>query len=131
MSAVGNVKTDPKMAMNGVSYQGYSGILRNQYATIAGAPGAMLLSKKAPAAGLLTYAVTGVIATPDADKWWGQRFVEWVYDRPERRVHEHCTVLVNGRAFEGLDGLATELGPGDELTILPGFAGGAYNQNIK
>src|SRR5437867_9195249 len=52
-------------------------------------------------------------------------FVEWVYDRPERRVHEHCTLLVNGRAFEGLGGLAAELRPGDELTILPGFSGGA------
>lgn len=51
-------------------------------------------------------------------------FVEWVYDRPERRVHEHCTLLVNGRAFEGLGGLDTGLKDGDELTILPGFAGG-------
>lgn len=51
-------------------------------------------------------------------------FVEWVYDRPERRVHEHCTLLVNGRAFEGLGGLGMELKDGDELTILPGFAGG-------
>jgi molybdopterin converting factor small subunit len=51
-------------------------------------------------------------------------FVEWVYDRPERRVHEHCTLLINGRAFEGLGGLETRLAPGDELTILPGFSGG-------
>jgi molybdopterin converting factor small subunit len=51
-------------------------------------------------------------------------FVEWVYDRPERRVHEHCTLLVNGRAFEGLGGLGLALRGGDELTILPGFSGG-------
>jgi molybdopterin converting factor small subunit len=51
-------------------------------------------------------------------------FVEWVYDRPERRVHEHCTLLVNGRAFEGLGGLTAALEDGDEVTILPGFAGG-------
>jgi molybdopterin converting factor small subunit len=51
-------------------------------------------------------------------------FVEWVYDRPERRVHEHCTLLVNGRAFEGLGGLSLALKVGDELTILPGFSGG-------
>jgi molybdopterin converting factor small subunit len=51
-------------------------------------------------------------------------FVEWVYDRPERRVHEHCTLLVNGRAFEGLGGLGLELRHGDGLTILPGFSGG-------
>jgi molybdopterin converting factor small subunit len=51
-------------------------------------------------------------------------FDEWVYDAPERRVHEHCTLLVNGRAFEGQGGLARQLEPGDELTILPGFSGG-------
>ena len=52
-------------------------------------------------------------------------FEEWVYDRPERRVHEHCTLLVNGRAFEGQGGLDRPLAPGDELTVLPGFSGGA------
>ena len=51
-------------------------------------------------------------------------FEEWVYDAPERRVHEHCTLLVNGRAFEGLGGLAVRLHAGDHLTILPGFSGG-------
>ena len=51
-------------------------------------------------------------------------FDEWVYDAPERRIHEHCTLLVNGRAFEGQGGLARKLDPGDELTILPGFSGG-------
>lgn len=52
-------------------------------------------------------------------------FVEWVYDLPEGRVHEHCTLLVNGRAFEGLGGLDVALRDGDELTVLPGFSGGA------
>ena len=51
-------------------------------------------------------------------------FEEWVYDAPERRVHEHCTLLVNGRAFEGLGGLSAPLHAGDQLTILPGFSGG-------
>jgi molybdopterin converting factor small subunit len=51
-------------------------------------------------------------------------FGEWVYDAPERRVHEHCTLLVNGRAHEGQGGLTRPLAPGDELTILPGFSGG-------
>ena len=51
-------------------------------------------------------------------------FEEWVYDRPEARVHEHCTLLVNGLAFEGQGGLARHLTDADELTILPGFAGG-------
>lgn len=53
-------------------------------------------------------------------------FDEWVYDPTDRRVHEHCTLLVNGRAFEGLGGLDRALDPGDELTILPGFSGGQH-----
>jgi molybdopterin converting factor small subunit len=52
-------------------------------------------------------------------------FDEWVYDPADQRVHEHCTLLVNGRAFEGLGGLDLKLQPGDELTILPGFSGGS------
>ena len=52
-------------------------------------------------------------------------FGEWVYDAPERRIHEHCTLLVNGRAFEGLGGLSRPIEPGDKLTILPGFSGGS------
>lgn len=51
-------------------------------------------------------------------------FAEWVYDRPERRVHEHCTLLLNGRAYEGLGGLRAPVRPGDRLTVLPGFSGG-------
>jgi len=52
-------------------------------------------------------------------------FDEWVYDAADARVQEHCTVLVNGRAFEALGGLTQLLNPGDELTILPGFSGGS------
>jgi len=78
MSALENVKTDPKMANNGAFYSGYSGILRNQYVTVG--PGAVLLDKKAPIAALLTKATTGVVATPDPDKWFGERFIEWAYD---------------------------------------------------
>ncbi|MBM4418358.1 MAG: MoaD/ThiS family protein [Chloroflexi bacterium] len=52
-------------------------------------------------------------------------FVEWVYDRPEGRVHEHCTILVNGRAAEGFGGVAAPIAAGDQVTILPGFSGGA------
>ena len=28
---------------------------------------------------ILTAATHGVIATPDADKWWPRRMVEWIY----------------------------------------------------
>ena len=67
-------------------------------------------------------------------EWLAERlpgFGEWVDSAPERRVHEHCTLLVNGRAFEGLGGLATPLNPGDQLTILPGFSGGSPTPTIR
>jgi cytochrome c5 len=79
-SAVDNIKTDPTMAVNSVAYEGYSGILRNQYVVLGTSGGQVLINKKAPVAALLTKSVTGVVATPDADKWFGQRFAEWLYD---------------------------------------------------
>ncbi len=77
-SAQDNIKTDDMMAKNSVGYTGYSGIVRNTYVTVGAGP--LLLDKKAPVAALLTKTVTGVVATPDADKWWPQRFAEWLYD---------------------------------------------------
>jgi len=78
MSAQDNIKTDPMMAVNGARYHGYSGILRNEYVSIG--PGSLLLDQRALVAALLTKVGTGVVATPDASKWWPRRFVEWVYD---------------------------------------------------
>jgi mono/diheme cytochrome c family protein len=78
MSAQDHIGTDAVMAVNGAGYTGHSGILRNEYVTVG--PGALLLDKKAAVAALLTKAVTGVVATPDADKTAGRRFVEWAYD---------------------------------------------------
>ncbi len=77
-SAQDRIKTDDMMAKNSVGYEGYSGIVRNTYVTVGAGP--LLLNKKAPVAALLTKTVTGVVATPDADKWWPQRFAEWLYD---------------------------------------------------
>ncbi len=39
-------------------------------------------------------------------------------------VHHHVNIYVNSRAIEDLDGLATRLEDGDELTIIPALAGG-------
>lgn len=78
MSGLDRIKTDPKMASNGATYDGYSGILRNQY--VDAGPGSLLIGQKAPVAELLTKATLSVVATPDATKWWGRRFVEWAYD---------------------------------------------------
>ncbi|MEI9932247.1 MAG: di-heme-cytochrome C peroxidase [Rhizomicrobium sp.] len=78
MSAQSNIGTDPQMAVNSAAYAGYSGILRNTYVGIG--PGSVLINKQAPVAALLTKATFGVVSAPDSDKWWWQRFAEWVYD---------------------------------------------------
>ena len=78
MSAQTDLGTDPQMAVNSAAYAGYSGILRNTYVTVG--PGPILLNKQSPVAALLTKSTVGVVATPDADKWWGRRFAEWLWD---------------------------------------------------
>jgi cytochrome c5 len=79
MSALENINTDPKMAMNGATYKGFSGILRNSYVGIG--PGDILIDKRAPVAALLTNAARGVVSTtPDSDKSWTTRFAEWAWD---------------------------------------------------
>lgn len=40
-------------------------------------------------------------------------------------VHAHVNLYVNGEAIEDRAGLATPLGDGDELMIVPALAGGA------
>ncbi len=39
-------------------------------------------------------------------------------------VHHHVNIYVNSEAIEALDGLATPLKDGDEVTIIPALAGG-------
>ena len=39
-------------------------------------------------------------------------------------VHQHVNIYVNSDAIEGLDGLATPLKDGDEVSIIPALAGG-------
>jgi hypothetical protein len=72
------VRTDIAMAENSVSREGHSGVLRNQYVDIGF--GTMLIGPKASLAALLTKATLSVVATPDADKWFGQRMFDWAYD---------------------------------------------------
>jgi len=76
ISRVSDVGTDPKMAENSFKYQGLSGILRNQYLSVG--VGDILLDRKAPVAALLTKATLNVVATPDPDKWFVHRWVDWV-----------------------------------------------------
>jgi hypothetical protein len=75
MTRVSDVGTDSTMAKNSFAYQGYSGILRNQYVSLE--VGNLLLDKKAPVAALLTQATKNVVATPDPDKWFFQRWADW------------------------------------------------------
>lgn len=39
-------------------------------------------------------------------------------------VHHHVNIYVNSEAIEALEGLATPLKDGDEVTIIPALAGG-------
>ena len=78
MSRASDAETDTQMAHNAVTYKGFSGILRNQYVNFGA--GDILLDRKAPVAALLTKATVGVVATPDPDKWFLQRWAEWAYN---------------------------------------------------
>lgn len=78
MSRVSDVGTDPMMAANSINATGYSGILRNGYVNVS--VGNILLDEKAPVAALLTKATLNVVATPDPDKWFFQRWADWIVD---------------------------------------------------
>ncbi len=78
MSRVSDVGTDLAMASNSISYKGYSGILRNSYVGVG--IGDILLDQEAPVAALLTKATLNVVATPDADKWFLERWGDWIWD---------------------------------------------------
>jgi molybdopterin synthase sulfur carrier subunit len=39
-------------------------------------------------------------------------------------IHHHVNIYVNQEAIESLEGLATRLKDGDEVTIIPALAGG-------
>lgn len=75
MDRLGVAGTDRRMANNSVQYDGFSGILRNQYVTLDA--GSLLLQAEAPVAALLTKATQSVVATPDPDKWFFTRFADW------------------------------------------------------
>lgn len=77
MSDVDQIKTDPAMADNSVKHNGKSGNFKDTYqATDAGS---VVVKEDAPVVQILTAATKGVIATPDADKYWPRRVTEWVY----------------------------------------------------
>ena len=73
------------MAENSFNRTGYSGILRNQYVDVG--VGSILLDQKAPVAALLTKATLNVVATPDPDKLFFQRWGDWITDIAKAFFH--------------------------------------------
>jgi molybdopterin synthase sulfur carrier subunit len=55
---------------------------------------------------------------------YGNRFVEYVYDRKTGEVRGFLQFLVNGKSAATMNGLETELADGDVLAILPPVGGG-------
>lgn len=78
MTKLEEVGTDNKMALNAVSDNGLSGILRNGYTTSGGGP--VLINERAPVAALLTKATLSVVATPSANKSYIRRGLDWADD---------------------------------------------------
>jgi MoaD family protein len=57
-------------------------------------------------------------------KRYGERFVEYIYDRETGEAKGFLQFLVNGKSAAILNGLQTELEDGDVLAILPPVGGG-------
>jgi len=55
---------------------------------------------------------------------YGNRFVEYVFDRKTGEVRGFLQFLVNGKSATTQNGLETELEDGDVLAILPPVGGG-------
>jgi hypothetical protein len=77
MSDAKRIGTDEKMAHNAVHRTGKSGNFTDVYQETT--VGNVIVAEDAPVVQILTAATKGVIATPDADKWWPRRMVEWIY----------------------------------------------------
>ena len=77
MSGLKQIGTDPAMAENSVNYSGKSGNLAHTYQDID--VGTVLIRNTAPVVQSLTSVTTGVVGTPDADKWLVRRIADWFY----------------------------------------------------
>ncbi len=77
MLRIGKARTDPAMAENGAEYEGMSGNFKHTYQSVG--VGKVLIEERAPVVEILTAATTGVVVTPDPDKWFPRRWAEWVY----------------------------------------------------
>ncbi len=77
MLGIKKAGTDPAMAANSVSYTGKSGNLKHTYQDTD--VGTVVIAETAPVAQILTAVTKGVVATPDADKWFIRRWADWAY----------------------------------------------------
>lgn len=77
MSSLDHIKTDPAMAENSAYYTGKSGNFKHTYQKHN--IGNVIIEEEAPVALILTAAMSGVVTTPDADKWFIRRWLDWVY----------------------------------------------------
>lgn len=77
MSNLDSIGTDRAMASNSVSYSGMSGNLEQTVQSTG--VGSVFIEENAPVAQILTSVVTGVIATPDPDKYPIRRWLDRIY----------------------------------------------------
>jgi hypothetical protein len=77
MESIRKIGTDPAMATNSVNDHGGSGNFKDTYQSVS--VGELVVQADAPVIQILTAATKGVVATPDAGKWYPRRMVEWIY----------------------------------------------------
>lgn len=71
------IGTDTAAAMNAATYAGKSGNLKHTVQAVD--VGDLIIREDAPVVQILTSATKGVIATPDADKWFIRRWLDRIY----------------------------------------------------
>lgn len=77
MSSVEKIGTDVATAHNSVTYKGKSGNFENTYQGVG--VGTVVIEEDAPVIQILTSATLGVVATPNKDVSFIQRWAEWAY----------------------------------------------------
>lgn len=77
MTDIDLLGTDPRMARNSVNNKGYSGNFKDTYQRTSVGP--LVLEGRAPVIQILTSVTKGAVSTPDADKSWFRRRLDWLY----------------------------------------------------
>jgi cytochrome c5 len=77
MTKISKAGTDPAMAKNSVNYTGKSGNFKDTYQRVS--VGKVVVKEETPVVQILTAATAGVVGTPDPDKWFPRRIVEYLY----------------------------------------------------